>query len=522
MIIILTVNNMASKSNNVSRYFLDPSQFFYNTIEQFAHLTVQSARSSSSSDLLPLVKKTLDAQVKEPEESKVPSKPSLEKHPFTAITISPASTAASKKLGFPWLKIINENTEISLSDPVFAVSKRTLGKIFPIPVDPESNLYKIVAWTIHIQKILDLDPVKAAEIIQTHKLGRKLSQCAEYIGAIPAKMHDGVVGQMAYQIKYTAVELLKSLSHYYFHQTSEWKNGREGLKRSYSDEADKNAQCLQKDVSALPKESGTHAWVIAKDAVQGRLWISRSGRTWVVNLKHLEQWTKSQLNWEQVLGDRTSFCTLMVNSVAIEIVSKITASYAEFCRMNSDHSSVSHFTDFNKVRGLFCQQMFNLVVKKPDAKDRMSILSCMQKHFQEALPEKKWKQLFTIVDKGTFTHQDFLSVVMSDKSTYDQLIAMALATANCGEFKILLELCRELNFLSEESLKLLPKTLGERLEIYAFRAEHTEETGKRKQIKICEKCRQLWTVFEALYWSVRNSGLNLSAIENLDRVLSFI
>lgn len=470
---------MASEYNVIRRCSIDPSQFG-TTIEQFSHATVQSAHSCPS---------------------------------------APAS--ASKIQAFSWLKIINENKEVNLGEPPIEVSKHNLGKILPVSIEKGSNLYNIVAWTICIQKVLKLDPIKAIEIIQTAKLGGKLSQCAEYICAIPAEIQDDVVRQMAFQIRYTAVELLKTQSHYYFHQTTNWKNGRDGLKRSHSAEADQNAQCLQKTVSTLPKEPGSSsAWVIAKDTVQDRLWISQSGRTWAVNSNKLAYWAKNKLNWKRLVGNRLSFCTLIVDSVTMEMISKITAIYVEFCRSNSDRSSVSHFTDFNKVRGDFCARVVKLFATRPDAAKRTFILSRMQKYFPDALPEEKWKQLFKLVDKKTVSQQDVAAVVMNGKSTCDQLIAMSTAVANCGEFKIALEFCRELSILPEESQKLLPKTLGERLEIYAFKSQQNVDSGKRERMRICERCCQLWNVYEALYWSIRSSGLNLSMIEKLDRVLA--
>jgi len=92
---------------------------------------------------------------------------------------------------------------------------------------------------------------------------------------------------------------------------------------------------------------------------------------------------------------------------------------------------------------------------------------------------------------------------------------MSLSSVFCGEIKIALDICRDLGSLSVEKRKLLPKTMGERLKISAFTTEQERMSRVRRRMEICTKCREMWPILEALYWSVRVSGMDISAIERL-------
>jgi hypothetical protein len=94
---------------------------------------------------------------------------------------------------------------------------------------------------------------------------------------------------------------------------------------------------------------------------------------------------------------------------------------------------------------------------------------------------------------------------------------MFISNLACGEVKIALDCCRELGSISQENRKHLPKTLGDRLQIFAFFKKN--QVREIERIDICQKCQDTWLVFEALYWALRESGLNMALTEKLNRAI---
>ena len=196
-----------------------------------------------------------------------------------------------------------------------------------------------------------------------------------------------------------------------------------------------------------------------------------------------------------------------------EILTYLAEIYVECCRIYKDGDSVSHFTDFNKIRGDFCGLIVKLCSTRPP-RERKVIVQLLEKHFPTALTERKWSALYKAMDKSQIEQKDILSIVCATKTTPNEAVAMAMATRFDGGPKMSLDCCRELGTLDPKLAAALPATLGERLEISAYPAL-ADKSGAKDPIPICAKCHEVWPIAESLYWAIRQSGLNLAALERL-------
>lgn len=350
------------------------------------------------------------------------------------------------------------------------------------------------------------DPEKQYEVICKSRLGASITRCAN------AAAESREIGS---RVRTQAVRMLKALAAHYFYHTELWIGARKSILLSETEKAKRNGAQLGSRIAKMEVEDvGSFTWIAARDLATGRICLSRSGRPWGATRASLERWEQSKADWEQVLkGENLMFGSIVWSPAAFEILTSLAELYVECCRIYRDSDAISHFTDFNKIRGDFCGLIVKLCSTRPP-RERGVIIQLLEKHFPTALTARKWSALYKIMNKPQIEQKDILSIVCETKTTPNEAVAMAMAALFCGEPKIALDFCRELGTLDPKVIARLPETLGERLEISAYPAL-PDKSGAKEPIPICSKCHQVWPIAESLYWAIRQSGLSLAAIERL-------
>lgn len=105
-----------------------------------------------------------------------------------------------------------------------------------------------------------------------------------------------------------------------------------------------------------------------------------------------------------------------------------------------------------------------------------------------------------------------------------------------GEQKIVFDCLREMGKLSAAERQTLPHSLRERFSFYTVKPEDTKttqnpskdyrekpsahHTGRHEnqahELDLYGKCIDLWPTYEALYWGIQHSGLDLEEFEKLE------
>jgi hypothetical protein len=183
---------------------------------------------------------------------------------------------------------------------------------------------------------------------------------------------------------------------------------------------------------------------------------------------------------------------------------------------------VCSLQNFNKLNGGFNGTLSKLLNNR-SVDQKLSILTRMYNYFPEALSDEKWSELFQLCQKDQISEKSLLSIIMSKKPTIENDLMMLIAQLVCGEVKIALDCCRELSALSSQELESLPPTLRDRLLFLAYESKGLNRENLIDLIKkrtlprkdVCERCNDSWPVFEALYWSLRKSGVDMFILEKL-------
>lgn len=401
-----------------------------------------------------------------------------------------------------WSAIVSKGRSSSLSE---TSEQETEEKGAPLQVRRIST--SISAELDAIDAVLAIrDPQKQTDSICKSLLGASITRCA--------KAAEGS-RELSSRVKTQAVRMLQSLAAYYFYHTELWVGARKSILLSDSEKAKRSAVELGSRIAKMTVEDvGSFSWIAARDLATGRLCLSRSGRPWGATRVSMERWEKSKAEWNEVLqGEKLMFGSILWSPATFEILTSLSEIYVECCRIYKDSDAVSHFTDFNKIRGDFCGLIVKLCSTRPP-RERGVIVQLLEKHFPTALTARKWSALYKVMNKPQIEQRDILSIVCETRTTPNEAVAMSMATLFCGEPKIALDFCRELGTLDPKIAAKLPATLGERLEISAYPAL-PDKSGAKDPIPICSKCYQVWPIAESLYWAIRQSGLSLAAIESL-------
>ncbi len=431
-----------------------------------------------------------------------------------------------------WVKKINTNPlGISLADPTSALDSvfKESVPLYSVQGYNQKNsaLQKVIGWIIFAQKMHEIKQTPAKfEIIQKYDLGKVLSKCAQLLQSIPQGMiSDDLIPCIAGQIVISAAQILETMSHHYFFVSSE---GKDSLKPPKSTNGKDLAHpTIYTVLENVLEEKGNnpYAYVAASDSRNNRLMISKSGRMWAINPKEITEWKNArERSSYQYQKESLFFSSLRMEEITLRILFNSVRVFSQFCEANKDTVWPENITNFNKIRGDFVNTLATMHSSRPKADDRMHVLSLFYRFFPDALSLKKWNALFDHFREDQVSQKSLMGIVMEGNCSKEQALMMSLCYLPCGEVKIALDCCRELNTYSKEQVQGLPKTLGERLLFSAFQPIGKYDEKVRAQLKkqelprmdICQKCKDLWPVFESLYWSIRKCGLDLSIIEKLD------
>jgi hypothetical protein len=157
---------------------------------------------------------------------------------------------------------------------------------------------------------------------------------------------------------------------------------------------------------------------------------------------------------------------------------------------------------------------------------------------------EKWKAFYSLFvnDTSMNTFRDTLQSITYPVNAIKGQVSMTLSRLTCGEVKIFLDCCRDLGKMTIEERESLPATLQDRFEFLAAKPKDTmttqnpsiDHSDKPSQhilnsaqignqevdlMDLCLKCKDLWAVYEAVYWGFRKSDLDLTALEKLDSLI---
>ncbi len=431
-----------------------------------------------------------------------------------------------------WVKKINTSPlGMSLEDPTSALDSvfKELVPLYSVQGFKQKNsaLQKVIGWIIFAQKMHEIKQTNAKfEIIQKYELGKVLSKCAKLLHSIPQGMiNDELIPCIAGQVVISAAQILETMAQYYFFVSSEGKDSLKPPKSTIGKDLSHPAIYTVLENVLEEKGNNPFAYVAASDSRNNRLMISKSGRMWAINPKEITEWKNArERSSYQYQKESLFFSSLRMEEITLRILFNNVRIFSQFCEANKDKVWPETITNFNKIRGDFVNTLATMHSTRPKVDDRMHVLSLFYRFFPDALSLKKWNALFHHFREDQVSQKSLMSIVMEGNCTKDQVLMMSLCYLPCGEIKIALDCCRELNIFTKEQVHGLPKTLGERLLFSAFQPIGKYDEKVRAELKtqelprmdICQKCKDLWPVFESLYWSIRKCGIDLSVIEKLD------
>lgn len=354
----------------------------------------------------------------------------------------------------------------------------------------------LLGWVIFVQKVMELDDNEKVKMIRQFQLGNVIGQCAELIGK--SKGGDDLKQQVSRQVNQLSFDLINAMTSHYFNSNS--RSG--GLERSDLNDRSQKLQGAVKSFTTLPGDRFTI--VFAKDSGKDSMRIVRSVRMWTDN-DRMVQWSMSKADWRKHFpGQWLQFTPLLVNDVKLEIMFQTMSLYLDHCHKICENDKLPFFFNFTQIKEGFVHELHTLHGARPE--DRQFYLEQVRKSFSAALPADKWVELAKLFERSSITKDQLMKTLGDFQTTPEAAAAMSLAHLPCGEMKIALECCEETGALPLERREALPSTLGARLQFAAFNPRGA------KRVDICHKCKEIWPAYEALYWAVRESGLNMQQL----------
>lgn len=362
--------------------------------------------------------------------------------------------------------------------------------------ESHDNPSRVLGWIAFIEKVMERDD--KVFLIRKYQLGKVLSTCLLMNG--PEE-----------KLKKMSCDLISCMVHHYLYKTKKLEDARADLQMCSEEKTDqyKNAYA---NLPYYIKQNISTA-IFAKDKVKNQLALVHSGRIWEMHDTQLSSWDTVKTEWKSVLPEENLyFCDPEEPKITIDILSQVISIYVDYTRIHQEKDIARSFKDFTKTTSEFAYYLEYLLKKRMTVESRIFILKELRFYFPAALTDAQWEQIYQLMDQPLITRDDLFPYVVSGEITREGLIARSLCRVSCGEMKIALDYSRQLGTLSLAEREQLPPTLRERLEfaaIYALK-DHKEELT---EIPVCEKCREMWPALEALYWAVRESGLDLKQIE---------
>lgn len=351
----------------------------------------------------------------------------------------------------------------------------------------------LAGWITFIQKVMELDLTEKVSLIRQHRLGKVLSYCAKLKGD-----NEGQILGLAYQ-------MIDAMANYYFFKSDEWRKGVRGLENSEWT----NPQ-LKRVVNSFEHLISDRATVVfAQDSSQNSLSIARSGRMWSFKDEKMLEWRRVKEEIAKELpGQKLRFPLIVTNDIKMRLLTSVVQTYVKFFRSKNWQERISRFTDLDKTQRDFVNTLINLFSSDSDFELNRSGLNVLHNYHPSALPSEKWKELYRLAAEeiSPIPQRMLLNIVIGHESTDQEAVAMALTHLPCGEVKIALDRC--LNAYTAP----YKTTLGSQLKFAAYQITQ----GGVCRLDICTKCRQTWPAFEALYWSIAESGLNMDIIAKMN------
>jgi hypothetical protein len=432
-----------------------------------------------------------------------------------------------------WVKKLSEGPFIdSLSDPATDYEAVFKAKVPLYKINGQNNttLQKVVGWIIFIQKILEIEDIKSKiNMIHKYSLGKVINQCASLLYHVPLEMVDDLMPHLAGQINLMATQILETISIGYF-ESLEWQEALQKLMTNATTPSQQPMREKTLETILNYKEASNRTYVTAWDLFKNRLMISMSGRLMALAPENIQKWKTLRHHCKESLPYLPLFFNgaLFLNEITAQILSRIASAFSHFCSTNPDVYWPNNLLVSKTVKGNFVNLLVTLMNIRSDFDNRKTVLSVIHRLLDSALPTEKWNRLFHLIQNDHISEEEMLSIVMDGKATNAQLAAMSVSFWFCGEGKIALDCCVELGSYSRKQLQNLPKTLGARLSFSAvqFREKQDEEKAARigkhqvSYLKICQRCQETWPIFEALYWSLRKTGINMLFLDNLQKVIT--
>lgn len=369
-------------------------------------------------------------------------------------------------------------------------------------------------------------------IIQELQFGRNLNACAKLLNSIPLNEFDESSMPVADQIVSLSVSMIEEMTRHFFFESKEWKGMLGGLR--YDSKSAPHYPKVKEIVNHIYENEvfSNKTIVTAWDSFEGQLAATVSGRMVAVNknvINSLIGIRKSCQNIDKKSEFKTvHFPKLVINEFSAKLLINIADQLVEFGELHQVNPKF--LNDQNKIMGDFIHLLFVLHQTRTKALDKKIVMLKFQRLFDKMLPPEIWDDLLNYFQSEKHDQKEFLNIFKNFCPSRTQLVMMSLANLCCGEMKIAIDRCTKLGRLSSEERQNCPETLGERL----FFSAHHPHIRSSKQIAhkgklvnlnnrefvemdICQKCHELWPIMEALYRSIKISGLDISEMEKLSK-----
>ncbi|MDF2577772.1 MAG: hypothetical protein K0S74_1256 [Chlamydiales bacterium] len=430
-----------------------------------------------------------------------------------------------------WVYTLNSRDDgKKLPDPTqaLAITFNEDLPVYNIKGEPQTDttLRKIVGWIIFTQKTLEQNNYAITmQRVQEYQLGKILTQCANLLRMVPdIIIDDELLLNLAGQIISMSASILRAVSHAYFFKTEEWKKGMNALQSTRVDMTPhSNLKEIVETIYANT-EGAKSTYVTAWDTVNERLLVANSGRRWALEPQKLIKFKEIKDKCQSLFPEQEVALSARYISIGtVQFLISTVHSLFEFCIAEKDTIYIGAISNLKIIRDSFIKQLMHLLKWQLNPSKRELYLCKMYRLFPKALAECQWQQLVTLFRKEQPLQEEIIAIVEGNELTQEQAINMIVYNWNCGEAEIALNSCRDLPKLLAQNPVDLPGTLGERLFFSAFlpteKINLEEFVGQQELIQIdpCKKCQQLWPIYEALYWSIRQSGLDMHLLEQLDK-----
>lgn len=428
----------------------------------------------------------------------------------------------------------------SLENPVPHLA--TLGRKMPIYAingreeSPDSTLQKVLGWILFTDYLLKREDYKKnIAVIEELPLGAVLSHCARIFHSIPIKFNQNFLLKLAATLNASSVKLVSAMAKYYYLQSNLGKD-------TTAPRLDASPHTVHAKIHRavltehLKNKEFNSSIVTAWNPYQNRFTISFSGSLhlftsskWIEKrtnledkcktIKHLEQHTPISIEVQLDSGKPLSY--------------KMLVKVAKWFKISTHNISIK---DFNLIQGSFAKNL-HLQDDYPIS-SRIKRLNCYFNYFNAALAPETWQELFGKYQTVEMTNHICKNTFFGKRIMIKQLSMMFFATLTCAEPKILFDACRQIGKMTAGKKNQLPKTLKEQLFLSASipkRGHNSigqpiDQTNQKYFIRweningievahndLCKFCKEAWPLFEGFYWSLRQSGLDLTAMEALDQ-----